>query len=294
LIQSLNGPPAGEGLYALLSNICHQYPTRSFWLSERPMGLCVRCFAGYSGISLGAILLLAGLRLPRAMLVGLAFFLLGVSEPIVAIATSYEGSAVTRLASGLVGGLGVFLLLCPLPQRAVSRPSGGSNFVNKTIALGVVALMVIASATAEAREVRLRNGTVVVVKTQETLTSNEVRAGDEVVLVVASPVVVDGATVIEAGTPVIGFVDEAEESDMAGKPGEIRISLRLVTAVDGTNVTLSGNMVGKGEDQIGRNVAIGVILCPFVLLDKGGPGVIGAGREVRALTIGDFDIEVPD
>ena len=41
--------------YKALSNICHQYPTRSLWIVNRPMGLCSRCFAVYASFSISLI-----------------------------------------------------------------------------------------------------------------------------------------------------------------------------------------------------------------------------------------------
>jgi uncharacterized membrane protein len=43
--------------YKLLSNICHQYPSRSLWIMKRPMGLCSRCFAIYASFSICLIVL---------------------------------------------------------------------------------------------------------------------------------------------------------------------------------------------------------------------------------------------
>jgi len=43
--------------YKVLSNICHQYPTRSLWVMNRPMGLCSRCFALYASFSISLIFL---------------------------------------------------------------------------------------------------------------------------------------------------------------------------------------------------------------------------------------------
>jgi hypothetical protein len=141
--------------------------------------------------------------------------------------------------------------------------------------------------------VRLRNGSVVSVKTQEQLSGGKLKAGQEVIFTVSMPVAVNGTVVIPAGTAVSGFVQDAEGSQMAGVGGQVTIALRSTTAVDGTSVPLSGQFIAKGDDQVGRNVAVGVILCPFILLDKGGEGVIPAGAETRAMTIGDYDIAIP-
>ena len=43
--------------YNVLSSICHQYPTRSLWIMNRPMGLCSRCFAIYASFSISLIFL---------------------------------------------------------------------------------------------------------------------------------------------------------------------------------------------------------------------------------------------
>lgn len=34
--------------YNVLSAMCHQFPSRSLWIVNRPMGLCSRCFAIYA------------------------------------------------------------------------------------------------------------------------------------------------------------------------------------------------------------------------------------------------------
>jgi uncharacterized membrane protein len=34
--------------YNVLSGICHQFPSKSLWIVNRPMGLCSRCFALYA------------------------------------------------------------------------------------------------------------------------------------------------------------------------------------------------------------------------------------------------------
>lgn len=37
--------------YNILSGICHQFPSKSLWIVNRPMGLCSRCFALYASFS---------------------------------------------------------------------------------------------------------------------------------------------------------------------------------------------------------------------------------------------------
>jgi hypothetical protein len=63
------------------------------------------------------------------------------------------------------------------------------------------------------RTVRLQNGSIVAVKTLEVLSGERLRAGQEVILTTSVVVTVDGLTVIESGTPVIGFVQEAGDAE---------------------------------------------------------------------------------
>jgi len=45
---------AGAAIYALGSVVCHQIPERSFYLSGFQLPVCARCFAIYTGASIGA------------------------------------------------------------------------------------------------------------------------------------------------------------------------------------------------------------------------------------------------
>ncbi|MGE3741481.1 MAG: hypothetical protein AB7I59_18470 [Geminicoccaceae bacterium] len=112
-------------------------------------------------------------------------------------------------------------------------------------------------------------------------------------LTVAQNVVINGQTVIAAGAPVVAIVDTAETEGMVGQAGKITISFQTVTAVDGTNVGLMGNFRSVGEDELGGTVAVGVILCPLALLNKGGAATVPAGAQARAITNGEYLIDVP-
>lgn len=60
-------------IYRRLSNICHQYPSRSLWILNRPMGLCSRCFAIYASFSFSLFLVP---HLNRKRIIIISFFLL--------------------------------------------------------------------------------------------------------------------------------------------------------------------------------------------------------------------------
>lgn len=143
-----------------------------------------------------------------------------------------------------------------------------------------------------AASVTIPNSTIVVVKTQSQLASDQLRTGQEVLFVVAADVEVRGQTVVKAGAPVIGFVQESKEAGMVGTAGKVVINVQSVTAVDGTNIALTGQFSAAEKSQVGGTVAVGVILCPLALLHQGKEGVIPVGAQIRAMTVGNYEIEV--
>lgn len=61
-------PAVGAAIYAGLSSICHQDPSRGFLVAGLPTALCARCL----GVCAGAVLaLLSPLRFSRKQLIGL-------------------------------------------------------------------------------------------------------------------------------------------------------------------------------------------------------------------------------
>lgn len=110
VIQELFGYPNGENIYALLSNICHQYPLNSFWILDRPFAICARCFSAYFAILIMSLLFLQN-RIKMGFIIGLILLFVAAVEPISATATSYESNLFTRGLFGVIGGLGVFNIL---------------------------------------------------------------------------------------------------------------------------------------------------------------------------------------
>ena len=110
--NSVVGHPNGEWFYKSLSPICHQFPTRSFWLFEHPMALCARCTGGYSGVALGFLLLIWSRNQFRSelLILSVAGFSLSVLEAYLLIS---EGN-VWRFFSGFVGGISFicFFTIC--------------------------------------------------------------------------------------------------------------------------------------------------------------------------------------
>ncbi|MEI7905993.1 MAG: DUF2085 domain-containing protein, partial [Bacteroidota bacterium] len=117
VLQEIKGYPAGENLYSLFSPICHQYPTRCFWVFERPWALCARCASGYLGFAVAA--LISRLQFPfwKRSLIGLLLIGLAAIDPLLQLFGFYESNNILRLITGLIGGYGTFLFVYPLPLK---------------------------------------------------------------------------------------------------------------------------------------------------------------------------------
>ena len=89
--------------YSVLSNICHQYPTRSLWIMNRPMGLCSRCFAIYTSFSISLVFL--PLLKNRRHIVLLCFlFLPIILDGFLQYYNIKESNNFNRVLSGLMFG----------------------------------------------------------------------------------------------------------------------------------------------------------------------------------------------
>lgn len=113
VIQTTFGYPNGEGFYSFLSPICHQYPTRSLWVLNRPFALCSRCFSGYLGLSIGFLFFHSQIRYLKRFFFGIGLLIPGVLDGLIQLWTTYESTNIIRFFTGLSGGLGVFYIIYP-------------------------------------------------------------------------------------------------------------------------------------------------------------------------------------
>jgi hypothetical protein len=140
-------------------------------------------------------------------------------------------------------------------------------------------------------KVRLPGQTLVVIRTTQMIDAEKYKVGSTVVLDVAVDVKVGGQVLITAGTPVMAVMDQAKTEGMIGHGGEIAVTIQSTSAVDGTVVALNGSWRATGESEVGGTVAVGLILCPLALLNSGEPAVIIGGAQMRAFTIGEYEVQ---
>ena len=111
IIQHIFGYPYGEDIYSHLSGICHQYPTRSFWVFNRPFALCSRCTSIYLGLFIFSSFLTINKNYVQRFIIGTSLILLISIDPIVQFFTSYESNNFLRFITGIIGGVGTFLII---------------------------------------------------------------------------------------------------------------------------------------------------------------------------------------
>ncbi len=117
VIQHVKGYPAGENIYSLFSPICHQYPTRCFWIFDRPWALCARCASAYLGIAIAALVSRPKYTFSKRALIGVTVICFAAIDPMLQLFGFYESTNVVRSITGLAGGYGAFMLIYPLPFK---------------------------------------------------------------------------------------------------------------------------------------------------------------------------------
>jgi uncharacterized membrane protein len=114
VVQHVLGFPHGEGIYNFLSPICHQYPTRSLWVLERPLGLCARCLSGYLGVFSAVLFWQSSIAFKKRVLIGIPILAVSIIEPLFQLLTSYQSTNIIRFVLGVLGGIALCLLLLPV------------------------------------------------------------------------------------------------------------------------------------------------------------------------------------
>ena len=117
-------------------------------------------------------------------------------------------------------------------------------------------------------ELVVPRGTVVFGELDERITSNgnKFRVGYPVDGHVWKDVVVDGHTVIPAGTPIVLRVSKLSGSKVGGRGGSLEIMAVSVKAIDGTEISLAGGYDQAGGDRYGLTRALSYILWPSAFL----------------------------
>ena len=143
-----------------------------------------------------------------------------------------------------------------------------------------------------AATVQVQSGTYIQLELTESLSSDDVTSGKSVNFRVTTPLMFDGKTVVAAGATARGVVDTADGAGIIGSEGELGISLKSVTAVDGTQIPISATKFIKGQNKAMTSLVVGLFLCfPFLFM-KGGEAELQSGSVVEAMIIGSPQVTV--
>ena len=141
-----------------------------------------------------------------------------------------------------------------------------------------------ASGTILTVPVILPEGTEFTAQTLDFLTSETATVGDQVKLEVDNNVVVDGAIVIAAGTPVRGVVASVTKAGRMGKSGNISLRVESTEATDGQRVRLRASKTQAEGDHTGSMIALTLIVSPLFLLRRGNDVAYQPGTKVTVYT----------
>lgn len=145
---------------------------------------------------------------------------------------------------------------------------------------------------ASANTVSVPVGTVVDLVFDQTLSANSASIGQSVMLRVSAPVVVNGKTIIAAGSMATGEVVSSSKAGAVGKEGQLGVAIKSVSAVDGTLIPLNGTKTVVGENHTASSVIITLLCCILGLLQQGGKAEIPAGASVRATVAAPTNVTV--
>ena len=157
--------------------------------------------------------------------------------------------------------------------------------------LTAVLLLIVFSGITFANDGVLNAGTIIQLRTAETLKPNTCRVGDVVNLFVMSDVLIDGQVVIESGAMAKGEIIKSKNHSMFGIPAEIGFKVSSITLKNGKTVPLSGEKYIQGDDNRTWVIIIGLIIWPLWFIN-GGEADIPSGTYVEAMTISNTQIDM--
>lgn len=106
--------PESRFFYASLSHVCHQAPTRCFWVFGSNMALCTRCFGIFSALFLtGLVMGWSGIKKIRWK-TPLLLILPAVIDGAAGIFGWWKSTNVLRFLTGIMAGTGAAIALFPI------------------------------------------------------------------------------------------------------------------------------------------------------------------------------------
>ncbi|HEX7237328.1 MAG TPA: hypothetical protein VF405_10230 [Gammaproteobacteria bacterium] len=163
------------------------------------------------------------------------------------------------------------------------------------VALLSVFITLAAAPLARAEELLIPQGTVVFGQLDERITSNanKFRIGYPVDGHVWKDVIVDGHTIIRAGTPIELRISRLAGKSVGGQGGALQIMAVSVKSVDGTEISLAGGYDQSAPDISGLTRALSMFIWPASFL-PGKNAVLDVGTVFDSSIPANTRIVLPD
>ena len=136
-----------------------------------------------------------------------------------------------------------------------------------------------------AKELKIPAGTSVTVYNSQEINADNLKKGQNIEFTVDNPVIIDGITVIQAGTRVSAQVLNKKNNFIFGIPGEIQVGNFKLHNIGNKQIDMMGSITEKGDSRYWSHI-VWLIVWPLIMV-KGGDGIIPAGQRYTIHTIGD-------
>jgi hypothetical protein len=143
-----------------------------------------------------------------------------------------------------------------------------------------------------AATMKVPEGTEMVVRLNDSLSSGTSTEGDQFSITLQEPVELADGVVLKPGYRGRGEVVKVKKKGFAGQGGELNIRINYVRIGD-THIRLRANKGSQGKGAMGATVALAVLFGPLGLLKHGHDVDITAGQTVTAYVDADAEIDTP-
>ncbi|HEV2363284.1 MAG TPA: hypothetical protein VGS12_03695 [Caulobacteraceae bacterium] len=135
-------------------------------------------------------------------------------------------------------------------------------------------------------------GTEVIVRTEDRLSSQTSAEGDEFTIATDEPLTLPDGNVIPAGYMGRGEVVAVHKKGMLGKGGDLNVRIDYFRIGD-TRVHLRANKGGEGGNTTTTTVVLTVLITPLFLMHHGHEMVFPKGTKIHAYVDNDTDVPLP-
>ncbi len=118
--------PFAAAVYFFGDGNCHQIASRSFYLNGNEMPFCSRDVGVFVGLVAGMVLAIVARPKPRILLPLLGLLPMAIDGGL-QLVSAYESSNLLRLATGLLAGVSIALLLHVFAVRVLEPRPGGTG-----------------------------------------------------------------------------------------------------------------------------------------------------------------------